>query len=524
VTYKLETTNMRLNVLYIATNNSTGCISQLCNYTERTLCCNEDRRSAKILLLTIGAFLLSSGSAQIPDTLWTRIYGGASDERGHAVQQTSDGGYIIAGYTYSFGAGVMDFYLVKTDSLGDTLWTRTYGGPYDDIARSVWQTLDGGYIVTGSTKSYGVGYNNLYLVKTNEAGDTMWTKTFGWTNSDNTGYEVQQTTDGGYIIGGTSTTRMLLIKTDENGSADWIREYGITGHSGGYSVQQTSDGGYIVAGFSYVPDNYDFYLVRTNSVGDTLWTRTYGSFDYDVCFSVRETFDGGYIAAGGTGLLYDRYGPDIFLVRTNANGDTLWTRKFGYDNDDVAYSIQQTTDGGYIVVGRIYSLFTSDWDVYVVRTDQLGDTLWSRKYGTLGNQWATSVEVTSDGGYVIAGWTTGNYYDVYLLRMEPDPFCIKERISSPVESSMLSVGPNPFTKILYIHCSPPRVEESSITIYDVLGRSIKDFSRLSHAEHRSVVLSWDGCDSENRRLPSGVYFVTLQASSYTETQRVLLIR
>ena len=214
--------------------------------------------------------------------------GGAADDWAYSVQQTADGGYIVAGYTNSFGAGDYDFYLVKTNSQGDTLWTRTYGGSDDDWAYSVQQTADGGYIVAGYTYSFGAGDDDFYLVKTNSQGDTLWTRTYGGSGDDEA-YSVQQTADGGYIVAGYTSSfgagsgDFYLVKTNSQGDTLWTRTYGGSGYDGAYSVQQTADGGYIVAGYtgSFGAGSDDFYLVKTNSQGDTLWTRTYGGSSND---------------------------------------------------------------------------------------------------------------------------------------------------------------------------------------------------------------------------------------------------
>ena len=153
------------------------------------------------IVLGLGLFVSVSMFANGPDTLWTLTLGESSEDRGRSVQQTTDGGYIITGYTCSYGAGSYDVYLIKTDSLGDTLWTRTFGGSASDVGYSVQQTTDGGYIIAGITYSYGAGYADVWLIKTDLLGNTLWTRTYGGSDWDEA-YSVQQTTDGGYIIAG----------------------------------------------------------------------------------------------------------------------------------------------------------------------------------------------------------------------------------------------------------------------------------------------------------------------------------
>ncbi len=482
---------------------------------------------AKIsLTMLILEFYSSLSFAQAPDILWTRTYGDRSEDKSFSVQQTHDEGYIIAGYKTSMVGGLYDVYLIKTDENGDTLWTKTFGGDRDDMGFSVQQTSDCGYIVVGSTKSFGPCFCSVYLLKTNEDGDTLWTKTYGWTNANNTGYSVQQTTDGGYIIAGSTVNHMLLIKTDGNGDAQWIREYGTTTISGGFSVQQTSDSGYIVGGF-YSFGSYDFYIVKTDSIGDTLWTRLCGEPEYDRCYSVQETADGGYIVAGGINMLYRRYGADVWLIKMDADGNVVWLHELGGSNDDVGYSVQQTSDGGYIITGRTYSFGAGDWDVYFIKTDEQGDALWTNTCGGVGAEWGHSVKETSDGGYVIAGWTNSfglGDCDVYLIKTAPDTFGVEEHTPAQPAAPGIHISPNPFrhhTNIRYEITDNCGID---LKIYNISGRLVNNFSALSSDIGHQSSIKWDGRDYSGKKLPSGVYFLKFAAGDYRETRKLLLVK
>src|SRR6185436_6942133 len=233
-----------------------------------------------------------------------KTFGGTGVDYGVSIQQTTDGGYIIAGTTESMGAGGFDIYLIRTDAIGDTLWTKTFGGIADDGGGSVQQTTDGGFIIMGIL---GVGLSNhdIYLIRTDANGDSLWTKTFGGTNTDE-GNSVQQTTDGGYIVSGTTSS------------------FGAGGR--------------------------DIYLTRTDGNGDLLWSKTFGGTSYDEGSSVQQTTDGGYIITGNT-LSFGSGNRDVYLIKTDVNGDALWTKTFGGTNDDGGWSVQQTTEGGYIITG-----------------------------------------------------------------------------------------------------------------------------------------------------------------------------
>jgi hypothetical protein len=293
---------------------------------------------------------------------WDVTIGGAASDAGNSVQQTADGGYIVVGYTFSYGAGSRDAWLIKTDAVGNKVWDRTYGGSAEESGQSVAQTPDGGYIIAGKTCSFGAGAEDVWLIKTDGDGDTLWTRTFGVAGSDE-GMSVQPTSDGGYIVGGytispaTNDQSYWLIKTDSVGNKIWDRIY--EGADGGVcaSVQQTSDHGYIMAG----PTFYYAWLVKTDSVGNKVWDKTYGA---STAVSVRQTSDGGYVFAG-------TYRDDAWLVRTDAAGNKAWDKTFGGGSLDQASSVRQTLDGGYIVVGYAYS-FSRQACVYLIKTDANG--------------------------------------------------------------------------------------------------------------------------------------------------------
>ena len=365
-----------------------------------------------IILLNIPFFGIGQG--------WEKTFGGTGDDYGYSVQQTTDGGYIITGTTESFGNGGSDVYLIKTDVNGDSLWTKTFGGIDSDRGHSIQQTTDGGYIITGSTTSFGNGGFDVYLIKTDGSGNEQWTKTFGGTNGDE-GFSVQQTTGGGYIITGYTVSFLgsrdvYLIKTDGNGDSLWTKTFGGTDHTvGGRSVQQTTDGGFIITGHK----NFIVYLMKTDGNGDSLWTKTFGGIG-DWGFSVQQTTDGGYIITGNI-TSFGNGGSDVYLIKTDGYGDSLWTKTFGGIGDDYGFSIQQTTDGGYIITGSTISFGNGGYDVYLIKTDGNGDSLWTKTFGGIGDDWGFSVQQTTDGGYIITGDTEsfGNgYKDVYLIKTD----------------------------------------------------------------------------------------------------------
>jgi len=353
-----------------------------------------DDLSVGIHLITLtatdseGAFGYDSISIEFTSGVtveWEKTFGGPDADSGYSVDQTTDGGYIITGSTSSFGAGGSDLYLVKVDSSGDFEWQATFGGPHTDSGRSVQQTSDGGYVVAGHRSGSDFGFFcDVYLVKTDALGNLEWEETFGPLLSLDIGYSVQQTHDGGYVVGG------------------WVQP-----------LESSDEGG--------------FYLVKTDSSGNLEWERILGLTHLDRAASVEQTTDGGYVLAGETHSSLPALGaPDTYLVKTDASGDIEWTQRFGNELQDHGYAVQQTSDGGYIVAGNLLlesgSTLNSHSQVYLVKTDASGELEWEATFGGHDHEWGYSVQQTADDGYIAAGYTESfgaGQGDVYVVKAGP---------------------------------------------------------------------------------------------------------
>ncbi len=462
-------------------------------------------RHAVAVLVFLFFCFLGSNSAGQPGTLWTRTFGGVERDCGNCVEETSDSGYVVAGWTDSFDAGWVDAWLIRTDSSGDTLWTKVLGGGSEDRGHSVRQTPDGGYAMAGQTASYGAGLDDAWLVRTDQSGNVLWTQTFGGAGQDRA-YSLEQTADGGYLVAGT-TRRFgsnfddaFLVKTDASGDTLWTKTLGGSSWDRALSVQQTADEGYVIAGDtrSYGAGYYDAWLIKTDASGDTAWTRVFGGQDYDGAASARQTADGGYIVAGYT----ESFGPglkDVWLIKTDASGNTLWTRTYGeVGQDDQGYSVQQTPDGGYVVAGHTgsYGAGATLDDVWLIRTDESGDTLWTRVFGGIYDDVGNSVRQTSGGGYVIAGCTASygaGSQDVWLIKTGPEAAADEIGGLSPPRLR-LQVYPNPFRHF----CSVIRPHGRGVLrVFELTGRLIEaeDTERLGAGLRPGIYLvKYPGCE------------------------------
>ena len=363
-----------------------------------------------ISFLALAVALVSAVSGQ--SASWEASFGSTHIEEGYSAQQTVDGGYILLGVTLSKGAGQTDFWLIKTNSAGEREWDQTFGGTMDDWGRGVKQTKDGGYILVGSTFSFGAGKADVWLIKTDTNGVKKWARVFGGAEVD-LGYAVQQTTDGGYILIGYTESKgagradVWLIKTDSSGVKEWEKTFGGSQWDAGYSVQQTRDGGYILVGHTKSKGegkSSDVWLIKADATGNKLWEKIYGGRQEDVGRWVEQTQDGGYILVGWT-KSKGSGGADIWLVKTNASGVRQWEKTFGGVGNDWSRCVQQTQDGGYILLGSTAS-FTAEqsYDFWLIKTDATGNRQWDRMYGTPYWDRGRFLQQTRDGGYILIGY------------------------------------------------------------------------------------------------------------------------
>jgi len=387
-------------------------------------------RNCLPVLLILGAiafFIRPNCGPRIPtpgiDTLWTRTIGGVRYDQGHDVMVTPDGGYVVAGFTHSIGAGGNDYYLLRIGAAGNLVWDKTYGGSKDEQAYAVAVTPDGGYAIVGFTNSFGAGIEDVYLVRTDANGDTVWTRTYGGTTGD-AGYDLIVLADTGFVIAGIKGADVYLIRTDARGDTAWTRTYGGTSNDFANRVVATADGGFVVAGAtnSFGAGLSDVYLFKVDGSGNLVWTKTYGGTKNDWGAGVALTPDNGLVVTGYT----ESFGHgafDCYLIKTDVNGDTIWTRTYGGDKNESGYSTCVLADGSIAVAG-----FTDTWgygglDLYLLKISSDGDQLWSAVYGGPSDDVAYQLAATNDQGYIAVGYTKSFGFgsaDVYVLKTAPE--------------------------------------------------------------------------------------------------------
>jgi hypothetical protein len=359
--------------------------------------------------------------------LLDKTFGGTKDDSAGRIHQTLDGGYIFAGNSRSYSAGNPDAWIFKTDSKYVEQWSKTFGGSNPDYAYSAAKTSDGGTILIGKTSSYSWGTCDAWLIKTNSTGDEQWNKSFGG-NIEDVGYGGQQTSDGGYIFTGYTDSYgagnydLWLVKTDSIGEELWNRTFGGSSVDMGASVQQTSDGGYFIIGYTYSfgEGNYDAWLIKTDSNGAEQWSKTYGGASLDIISSILKTPDGGYLLIGHT-MSYGAGLTDLWLIKTNSTYVEQWNKTIGTNMADAGTSGLQTADGGYIFCGYTRSYGMGSDDVWLIKTNSTFVEQWNKTYGGSQTDMGGGINITADGGYLIQASTrsfgAGNG-DVWLFETD----------------------------------------------------------------------------------------------------------
>ena len=478
-----------------------------------------------IIIQLIGSALLYAQ----PNTLWTKSYGGNSDDYGHSVIQTSDGGFVIAGdYNANYLSNIGDIYLIKTDQNGDTVWTKTYGGQLGDYSLSVLQTSDGGFALTGYTHSFGSFTRSALLLKTDSTGNMLWLKTYG-INNYNACHSIHLTSDEGFILAGETSISgtsndCYVIRTDSNGDTIWAKTYGGPNTEWADDAFQMPDGGFIISGTtnSYGTGGFDAYLIRIDINGDTLWTKTYGGPEDDWTASANITSDNGLLITGATSS-FGNGQEDIFLLRTDHNGDTLWIRTYGGSGTDWALSAYQISGGGFIVIGRTNSFGAGSNDLYLLRIDSNGDSLWAQTYGDTGDESGSSVKQTSDEGFILTGHTSSfgsGGRDVYLIRLLPDSTVgiFGSNEIYPDGFFLYQNYPNPFNPTTKIEYSIPEMSKITLTVINPVGEKITTLvDETKDAGNYEVIWSAKG-------IPNGVYFYRLQTGDFVKTKKMILLK
>ncbi len=488
-------------------------------------------RIAKILPFLFAFLLLFSDSSYaqhiVPSIQWAKNFGGSDIDQALCIEQTSDNGFIIAGLSYSNDGDVAghhgttdfaDYWIVKLDSNANLQWQRSLGGDSDDVANSIKQTIDGGYIIAGYSNSNNGdvsgnhGRSDYWVVKLDDNGKIIWQKSYGG-SKDDIAYSIIQTIDSGYLVigatnsndgditlNGSDTLKLShswVVKVDRNGKLLWNKILGDYLVEDAYSVKQTSDSGYIIAG----QEDYSYWIVKIDSKGNIIWQKSYGGINDNVAYSIDLISDDGFIVAGysasSDGVVTGNHGnSDYWIIKLDLNGNLQWEKSFGGSNDDAAYSIKQTLDHGFIIAGNTAS---NDGDVtgnhggddyWVVKLDSAGNLQWQKTLGGSGEDFALSIIQTSDSSFAVAGSSDSFDGDITNNLGHEDYWIVKlgtmvttNAVRTNTFPSEALCFPNPFSDRTEIQFVKAIESPSEFILYNLLGEEVQRLKILSGAEN-----------------------------------------
>lgn len=484
--------------------------------------------STNYLLLFLLAPVFSFGQIK-----FEKVYGNIGNDFGYSVAQMYDTGYAVVGSSSSFGAGNTDVYLLKTDKYGMAVGQKTFGGINIDQGFSISTTTDSGLVMAGYTNSYGHGGYDMYVIKTNKNCDSTWTKTIGGTNWD-FAYSIQQTADTGFIVAGSTFSfghgneDMYLVKLNKNGDTVWTKTYGGIYDDQARSVKQTSDGGYILTGMSKSfgdAANGDIWTVKTDSNGDTLWTFKFQTAGVDHGYDIIEdNLGGGYIIGGD--VYTPGQGIQGLVARINLSGNFISAAYYGGGTTvaDGTHSITQTADGRFATMGytNSYGAGMSDFVFYL--ENPIGTYIGSVTFGGPKVDKGYCVKSTYDGGFIICGTTLSfsTFERIYLIKTDSlgastgSVISFTTDISSATSTKIdgLLVYPNPANGLVYIQ-SASSLSDPSISITDLLGRTLYSEKMIGNALTEPL-------EVDLANFTPGVYLINILSEGRSSVQKLII--
>lgn len=356
---------------------------------------------------------------------WEKTFGGDASDVAHSIFQTNDGGFIVAGETNGKGAGKEDFLIIKLNKDGVTEWEKTLGSEKHDIATSIIQTKDGGYIVTGNTKKMSGRKSDIWLMKLDENGEMLWEKTLGG-SKDDFASSIVETQDGGLaLVGDTRSkgdkSKIWFLKMSAKGQIEWEKVIGGRIDEFALSLVHTTDGGYGIAGYAYLGTkkmgHHNFWIIKLTAQGKIVWERTYGGMEDDFAYALTQTEDNGFVVAGSS---ISKNQEQYRVLKIDQNGQKVWDKTFGGNDDDFAFSVANSSDGGVLIAGYTKSKGEGDSDIWILKLDKEGTLIWDRTFGGQGEDMALSITETEDRGMAIAGTTRskGNgESDIWVIKL-----------------------------------------------------------------------------------------------------------
>ncbi|HYV93987.1 MAG TPA: T9SS type A sorting domain-containing protein [Chitinophagales bacterium] len=526
----------------------------------------------QLLLITLLAFfsITKNLSAQnAPAIEWQKCLGGGADENTYSIQQTDDGGYIVAGTSSSVDGdvtgnhGSSDYWAVKLTASGTIDWQKSLGGTSADNLNAIQQTSDGGFILAGGASSGdgdvsgNHGNSDYWIVKLDHDGNILWQKSYGGSEADEA-FSIKETNDAGFIVAGYSystdgdvsdnhgNSDFWIVRLDSMGNIEWQRCCGGSDLEFFFiEIEQIADGGYAFGAWTKSNDgdvsgnhgSFDIWIVKLNSLGSLEWQKCLGGSATDATASLKQISGGGFIVAGvsvsSDGDATQNHGvQDYWVLQLDSSGNIVWQKSLGGSLDDEAFSVQQTWDGGFIAGGYSNSVdgditgYHGDYDYCVMKLDENGNLEWQKNLGGSSYDYGWTIQQTTDGGFITAGFSgstdgdvTGNHggSDIWVVKLAADT--ATGILQSHFFQSHFSVSlfPNPSDGNVHLEFTLNQEQQVQVKVFDVAGKELfgEDEQRISGSFTETIYLN---------SLPAGSYYISIVHGCEREMRKMMVVK
>ena len=487
------------------------------------------KRSIVVRLFACLTAFLPYLAAQGQVSTFTRWFGGPKYDEAFCVQALANGGFVIAGTSLTLTGSFEEVFAIRLDCAGDTVWVRTVGGRGHDDGFSICQTFDGGFAIAGTKSSSARDTVSAYVVKLDSAGTLEWTNKLRYSLKD-LASSVCETRDSGLAIAGVmgsgphGRSDARLMKMNRDGDTLWTRTYGGAADDGLLSILSLPDGGFLLTGYtnSLGAGAFDCLVIRTDELGDTLWTRTYGGPDDETGWSADTTDDSCFVIGGVlTHGIPPSGSAQFFLVKVQGDGDTVWTRTIDGATSDSRFSVRHTGDGGFAFVGTTPTSGREE-DALLVKTDRWGEAQWRRTFGTQSFDKGSSVQQCQDGGFIVAGMVSENTYDAYLVKTDEQGLIAGmnggTETGRPKLFHLSQNYPNPFNPVTSFQFTIDKCQLTILKVYDLLGQEVATLvNEVKQPGDYSVRF-------DASTLASGIYFYRLMAGGYVAVKKLVVMK
>jgi len=486
-----------------------------------------------ICLICLGAISAGPALADL-DIVWMRTYGGPDNDGLVQAIYASDGSIVAVGYTYSSGAGAMDVYAVKVDAAGDTVWTRALGGSGRDYGYGLCEAPGGGYALAGYTTSAGAGAEDVYVIRLDAGGNPVWARTYGGTGSDE-GRAICQSGDGGFVVAGRTASYgsgesdSYVLKLAANGDTVWTRVYGGAEYDWSEGVSETADGCYCVCGTtgSNSPSR-DICLIKIDAAGALVWQRFYGdfatAFSHDWGTGLCATADSGVVVTGNR-IIAGIDPSDLYFLRTDRLGAQTSLKRYADAYVEYGHSICETPDGGFLISGSKKAGATLKNDLVLAKRIGGSGWLWGQVIGGSGSDWGSSVTPLATGYYVVAGQTDSygaGGYDGWLIKVAEPGAGARGGDANP-GAAFIGAMPNPVGESTCLTFGLAEDGEADLGVFDVAGRRVRLLAAERYCVGQHTVI-WDGRDDAGRDVSPGIYLVRLSSGTFQAASKLVVLR